>query len=357
MIGKLIALNLRALFAGMFPRRSSGKARGEGRRGGMRALLALLFVYVAVVFTAMFGMLYSSICDPFFEAGIGWLYFSIMGIIVFSLCVFSSIFTMQAQLFTARDNTLLLPLPIKSSQILLGRIAAMLVLEYAFEIFAAGPALVVWLIRGYGSAVGALFFILSALLLPLLALAVACLGGWLVAMASARVRNRNIISFVFYILFMTAYFVVYFNASKYMSRLVDNGALIASAVRRAMPPAYFLGSAVADGSASSMAYFALICVVAFALMWRLLSLNFMKIVTANRGAAKKAYRESRVRASGVRTAFLKKELAHFWKNPMLVLNMAFASVLMLALAVLTVVKRGMVIEIIAPLTAIVPGVT
>ncbi|MDR1590230.1 MAG: hypothetical protein LBS51_08600 [Oscillospiraceae bacterium] len=357
MIAKLIALNVRSIFAGLFQRPSSAKKRGGERRGGLKALLALLFVYVAVAVFGLFLALFISICRPFFESGIGWLYFTLMGIIVFSLCVFTSIFTMHAQLFTARDNALLLPLPIKSSHILIGRVATMLLFEYVFEILAAAPAFAVWLSSGYGSAIGVVFFMLSVLLLPLLAIAVACLGGWLVAMATARARNKNIVTFVFYMVFLAAYFVVYFNASKYMSLLVERGEQIASAVRAAMPPAYFLGSAIADASAASMALFALICIGAFAVMWRLLSLNFIRIATGNRGAARKTYREGRLRVSSVRLAFLKKELAHFLKNPMLVLNMALASVLMLALAVFTVIRRDVVLNAIATLQAIAPGVT
>ncbi|MDR2357236.1 MAG: hypothetical protein LBD92_04000 [Oscillospiraceae bacterium] len=357
MIRKLIALNIRASFSGIFSRRQSTKKRGWAPRGGVKALLGVLLVYIAVVFIGMFAVLFSAICDPLFEGGIGWFYFSLMGIIVFSLCVFTSIFAMQAQLFTARDNTLLLPLPIKSSHILLGRIAAMLLSEYMFEIFVAAPALVVWIIHGYASAAGIVFFVLSVILLPLSAIAVACLIGWLVAMASARMRNKNIIPFVFYVLFMAAYFVIYFNASKYMSRLIELGAQISSAVRRAMPPAYYLGRAISDGDAAAMALFALICVGMFAAMWLLLSLNFSRIASANQGAAKKAYREGRLHASGVRATFLKKELAHFWKNPILALNMAFASALMLALAVLTVVKRDIVTGAVSSLAAVIPGVT
>lgn len=43
-------------------------------------LLALLMVYVIVVFFGMFFAMFSTLCKPLYEAGLSWMYFALAGI-------------------------------------------------------------------------------------------------------------------------------------------------------------------------------------------------------------------------------------------------------------------------------------
>jgi ABC-2 type transport system permease protein len=134
-------------------------------------LIALLVVYVVATFFFMSGVLFQQLCTPLADAGYGWLYFSLMGILVFALCFVGSIFATQSQLFGAKDNDLLLSLPIRPFSILLSRITALLLLDYLFEAFIVIPAGVIWLVYQPAAVVGIVFFIIAAVILPLPALA------------------------------------------------------------------------------------------------------------------------------------------------------------------------------------------
>jgi ABC-2 type transport system permease protein len=354
MIRALFLINLRATFASMFKRSKNSKKRKlEGGKIG----IAVLILYCVVVFGYLFFNIFRSIRDPFFELGIGWLYFALDGLLVFSLCVFTCIFTAQSQIFNAKDNELLLSMPIKPSAILTARILTLLVPEYAFEALISIPALIVWILGGHSSPLGIVFFAIEFLLLPLLALAVACLLAWILALATSRMRRKNILTLVISIAFFAVYFIFCFNMQGYVTRLVESGSEIADAFRRGFPPIFYFGRAVTDGSVADIALFAACAVVPFVLIIALLSANFIKVATTKRGAKRIEYREKALKASSPLAALNKKELAHYWGNPMFVLNMTMGSMFMVVCGGAVIIKRAALLGTLGTLSALLPGLS
>jgi ABC-2 type transport system permease protein len=78
-------------------------------------------------------------------------------------------------------------------------------------------------------------------------------------------------------------------------------------------------------------------------MVAIMSSNFVRLATTNRGAAKIKYKEKALKVSGVRTAFVNKELRHFFANPMYIMNSSLGGVFMLVGAVILAVNRGAVL--------------
>ncbi|UOO37643.1 hypothetical protein IZU99_10435 [Oscillospiraceae bacterium CM] len=296
-------------------------------------------------------MTFYQLSGALFPMRLGWFYFSMMGLAVFGLCFIGSIFAAQNQLFNAKDNELLLSLPVRPSDILIGRLASLLVLEYIFAAFIAVPAFVVWVVYQPVTILSIVFFMIAVLALPLGALALASLIAWLIALITSRLHNKNIATLVLSLLFLFGYFKVVSNINGYLNSLIQNGVQIAAAVQKALPPAYYLGKAIEDGRFWSLLVFLLSVLIPFAIMVFILSWNFIAITTANRGAAKIKYKEKALKSSGVRTAFTNKELRHFWSNPMYILNAGLGGAFMLAGAVLLVVNRSMVLTYLSRFNA------
>ena len=250
------------------------------------------------------------------------------------------------QIFNARDNELLLAMPIKPSVILTSRLTGLLIVEYVFTAVIIIPAFIVLIISGYAAqlpALGYVFFFLSALLMPLIALALGCLIGWLVALATSRMRGKNVIMLLLSLVFLTAYFIIFSRLNDYMGTLIERGAEMADAVRRALFPAYHLGISVVRGSLPSFLIFAACAIAPFVLMCALLSRSFVKITTAARGAKKVEYREKSLRASGARAALLRIELRRLWSMPMYILNASLGAIAMLALAGILIIYPNLII--------------
>jgi len=334
MIRKLFLVNLKSLGANYF---NSGKNKGSIRK---KIIFAILMVYAAFAFISMFFGLFITILEPFFSAGIGWMYFAFLAIMAFGLSVVGSIFTASAQIFGAKDNELLLSMPIKPSEILLGRLLVIVTFEYAYTIIVALPAFWLWIDGGYATPLGILFFVIGIILLPLMAMSLSLLLAWLLGMLTSRLKQKNILVLVLSIGFFAAYFYFFTNIQKYLADLVSRGEELAQAFQKAMPPFYAFGKSIADGSIIDGLLFMLWAIAPFAAAIILLSMNYRKILTTNRGTAKTVYKEKAVKTGSTFTALVRKEMAHFWSRPTVVLNSSLGSLFMIALAVFVIVKRA-----------------
>jgi len=354
MILTLIKLNLRALLAGLYRRFN----RKKKIKPIVVVLVGLLVVYIVAALGLMFGGMFYVLCAPMFDYGLGWFYFAIAGILVFILCFIGSVFMVQTQVFAARDNELLLSMPIKPLAILSGRLFALLLIEYIYTALIIIPVFAVLIITGYISQIsvlGCVFLFVATAMLPLFALAVGCLVGWIVALISSRMRNKNIPALVLSLAFLAVYIWAYTQMVSNIQMLIANGEEIAEAVRRAVFPAYHFGVAVADGSILSLIIFAICAIAPFAVMCVILSLSFTKLTSGGRGAKKIEYKEKALRVASARIALLKKELLQFWSLPMYILNSALGAIASLVLAIILFVRPSLLLDSVMQVAAIIPS--
>ncbi|MHB1151851.1 MAG: putative ABC transporter permease subunit [Eubacteriales bacterium] len=316
MFRALLITRMQALLSFLF-RGVTGKKK---RSKLLIILFGLLMLYAFASFFILFAIMFNSLIKPLYAADLGWLYFSIAGIISFALCFIGSIFTTQTQLFEARDNELLLSMPIPPGYILASRMTMLLVMNVFFELLVALPAGVIYCMNATVTAVDVIFFILLFTLLPFLVLTCSCLIGWVIALISSRMRNKSLITIVFSLAFLFGYFYFYSQANNYLNQIIQNGTAIAEAVKRAVFPAYHFGYAIAERNVVSLLWFLLITAVPFAAVYAILSKSFISIATAKKGAVRIKYTEKALKVSGIKKALVKKELKHFVSSPMYMLN-------------------------------------
>ena len=130
MLKILLKIRLKALADSLFNRQRRGKSGGKG----MKALLIFLLIYCVVVFGGMFGMMFYAMYEPFQMLDMGWLYYSLCGVLATMLCFVGSVFFTQSTLYDAKDNELLLSMPIPSGVILGSRMALLLLLNYGYSL-------------------------------------------------------------------------------------------------------------------------------------------------------------------------------------------------------------------------------
>ena len=307
----------------------------------------LLMAFLAVIFLSFFGFTFYALALALPGMGLGWFYFALAAIMAFALGFIGSVFTAQQQLFAARDNELLLAMPIRPRDILGARMAVLLLLDYAFTLVVLLPAGAVWLMVVGGTAGGIFGFVLSALLLPLIIMCFTCLFAWLLALISSRMRNKTAVTLVLYLAFLAAYFYFYMNLQQLLTELIANSEQIAGAFV-AVYPLYAFGQA-SLGSWLHIAGFAACCVIPFALVYAILSRGFLAVTTRRPSVKKLVYRERALKTSGVGAALLRKELGRFAANGMYILNAAMGSVLTVAAAVALIIYRDEAMQLLSVL--------
>ena len=332
MLRSLIWINLK----GMFFR--SQQKRSKTRSALPAASFALLMVFVLCSLGFSFGSLFYGLMDSFKGMGLDWFYFAIAGILSFCMCFFFSIFATKSQLFEAGDNEFLLSMPIRPVTILASRLISLLALNYLYSAIIMIPAFAVYSFMGSFTVMGVISFLLVFITLPMLAQALSCFFGWLMALAASKMRNKNVVTMVLSFAFLGVYFVFCFNSSEYLNSLIEQGETIAASVRQSILPAYLMGDAIANGSIGSLIKFIFISIIPFIVMILLLSRSFISITTSNKGMVKTVYKEKRLKSSGIGTALFKKELHRFWSSPIYILNSSMGTLFMVILSVAAIVQ-------------------
>ena len=231
MLKTLLRVRMAALLAAFTGQSRKRKSQTKGKAAGY----AFLMLYCFCAFVFLFYASFSQLAAAFFPAGLGWLYFAMFAIMAFALMFIGSVFTAKSQLFEAKDNELLLSMPVPPGMILLSRMAALLAMNFVLELVVALPVFVSWLQYGETSGTGITAFVVIVLALPLFSLAVSCLFAWLVSLVTSHMRNTTAVTMVISVVFMLAYFLFCFRMNSYVTQLAANGAAIAGGARLGCP--------------------------------------------------------------------------------------------------------------------------
>ncbi len=334
----------------LFRMRQSGGKRASG------ALIVGLLIFclhcIELVFVALWAQM-----TVFCTMGLTWLYFSLAGILALALAVFGSVFMTQTQLYDAKDNELLLSMPIRPMQILMSRMAVLLVLTGVFTLAALLPAYVMYAAFFGVTAQIVVGWVLSAAALILLAQAVCCALGWVLHWLLSRIRNKAVVSMTFTVLFLVVYFYVYTNANNLLTQLMQSGEQIAAAVQGAAWPLYAVGMGM-GGSLPHTLFTAVLGAGVFALVSWALAASFAKTVTAGSrsGAARRRRGRRDMRVKTPVRAICHKELRKFLTSAVYLTNFGLGLVLLVALPVAALIFRGQLLEVIGLLDGFHPFV-
>lgn len=330
------------VFSWLYKDRKTGKLRSAQ---GIAAYV-LLYLFVFVSLGSMFYMAAVSLCGPLVEAGMGWLYWCLMGLLSLVLGVFGSVFSTYTSLYQAKDNDLLLSMPIPASRILLVRLLGVYAMGLMYALIVAVPAQLVWFQMAPFSAAGAVCVVLIPLLLSVLVLVLSAILGWVVALVAGRMKHKNVATVVVSLAFIAAYYYFYSQAYSILQTILLNAEAMSAQMKTALYPLYQMGLA-AEGNLLSMLIFTAIVGVLLAAAYAVLHRSFLKLATTNRGAAKAVYREQKAKAGSVGGALLQKELRRFLGSATYMLNCGLGILFMPIAAVMLLWKGDMVREFVS----------
>lgn len=329
------------VFSWLFQDKKSGKNRTKGGVIGFAVLYLLLFGFLGSIFYVAANML----CAPLYEIGFGWLYFALMGLIAVALGVFGSVFNTYASLYQAKDNDLLLSLPVPPSKILSARLSGVFMMGLMYELIVMIPTLIVFFLKAKVTVAGGVFALLSPFILSVFVLALSCILGFAVAAVSSKLKRKNIITVILSLAFLAVYYYVYSQAYTVLQSILANPQKIANGVKNVLYPFYCMGRGT-DGDFLSMLIFTGIMAAMFLLVYLVLARSFLHLATANRGSAKAKYKEKQIKAANADTALLRKELRRFLGSPTYMLNCGLGIVFMLVGVVALLIKGAALREML-----------
>ena len=327
---------------------AGGAKRGK-KPGKVKLILyALLMVYVIGIFCWMFGMVFSALAEPLYNMNLAWLYFLMALILSFALMVVFSVFTAKSQLYEAKDNDLLLSMPIPPSAILASRMLLLLGLNLIFGLIIAVPALIMWYDCAPFSAKTLIFFILVFLALSLFALAVSALFGWLLSLLASKMRRKTLFETILSLAFLAAYFYFYSQLSSIVENVLMSSMGLADTLG-GVTVLRWIGTAAAGGSVTCLLLSIALLSIPFIIVYAVLSRTFIKTATAKRGSAKIKYTDKGQRVSSRSSALFKREASRFFSSSTCIINNGLGAVFILVGAVFLVIYKEDVRQIMAML--------
>lgn len=205
-----------------------------------RASTILFFVLYAVLMIGfvggMFVLLAWSICQPLVASGMGWLYFTLFAGLAILLGVFGSVFNTFSSLYQAKDNDLLLSMPIPIRAILASRLLGVYLMGLMFSGVVLLPAVIFYWCAADASPSAIAGGVMLVLAVSLFVLVLSCVLGWVVAKISAKLKRKNFLTVFIALVFFGLYYMVCFRASDLLNELLANLTAVGDAVRGAAYP-------------------------------------------------------------------------------------------------------------------------
>ena len=239
MLKALLKVNAAALLNWLS---GSGKRSGKGKSSkGKMIVYGLLMLYALGVFCWLFGQIFAQLAAPLYTAGSGWLYFVYVFILAFAVMFVFSVFAAKNRLYEAKDNDLLLSMPILPSTILASRMALLLAMNVLFGAIVVAPAIYRWYEVTLFDAGSLICIIVEFLGLCLFSLSLSALFGWLLSLVSSRMRKKALAETLFSFVFLALYFYFYSQLNVIISDLIVNNTDIAESLG-GVAPLYWIGA-------------------------------------------------------------------------------------------------------------------
>ena len=329
MIGILIKNRIRAVISRI--------CSVSGRKSNARTLGFLgIYLLVILIFASMSAST-AYILALALIPGAQWLYYLIFMIISVTATFVLGVFESKAELFECKDNDLLLSMPIKPRDVVLSRMAVVMIYNYVINAIIFIPAIVIYAIFAK-SAPGILGGILVFLLLPLFSSSLSAFVGYLVAEISSRIKYKNFVTVFFCLVFLGIYFVFMDMVGNNIEEFVAYLAGISDQLANDYKILYFIGNAALLSPLSFISV-ALVSIAVAAIACTLICGAYIRIVTEKNLSSRTKYRPKELKKRSALIAITKKDIARFFASPIYVLNGGIGSIMAVIVGGAAIVKR------------------
>ena len=335
MLKTLLKKQMAEIFRNYFYDPKKNKMRSKGATIAYIALYALLMVGLL---GGMFALMAVGLCGPLVEGGMDWLYYLLMGLIAVFLGTFGSVFSTYSSLYLSKDNDLLLSMPIPVRCVMASRLLGVYLLGLMYAAVVIVPGVIVYWLTAPVTAGTIVGGVLMVLLVSVIVMVLSCLLGWVVARISLKLKNKSFITVILSLLFLAAYYFVYYKAQALITLLVENAAVYGMKIRGSAYLLYLFGC-VGAGDWLAMLIMTVTQALLLALTLWGIARSFLKIATATGSVKKVRFEHKAVRAQSTQRALFGKELRRFTASPNYMLNCGLG-ILMLPVAGIALLIKG-----------------
>ena len=337
MFKALVKKQLLEINSYLFQNRKTGKLRSKGKTALVLCLYGLMFSLVGVSFFFMLGKL----CEPFAEANLAWLYFAFVALLSLAVGLFGSVFSTYASLYRAKDNDLLLSMPIPPFKILAARVIGVFTSALFYQSIVYIPALIARFVYAPVTFEGVAFSLVLWIVMGVLITFFTIILGWVVAAVSARLKNKAIVTIILFIVFFGIYYYFIFQAGDVVAKIIGAREDIANAFRTWIYPLYVFGIA-AEGNAPAFIGFTLSTAALFFAALFVMAKTFIRITVGAKSESKIRYKGKPVKTKSQPHALLYREFRRLFSSATVFLNCSLSTFLGVFFGILLLINKGTV---------------
>ncbi|MBQ7654139.1 MAG: hypothetical protein IJS17_03605 [Clostridia bacterium] len=334
MVKTLVKKQLSEIFRAYFYNPKTNQTRSKAAVAVRLALFALVMI---VFVGGMFASLAYMLCEDLVSDKMTWLYFAIFSILALALGIFGSVFNTYSGLYLAKDNDLLLSMPIPARHIVFSRLLSVYLMGLMYSSVVMIPAIVVYFIV-YGVTVlnfiGCLMILVN---LTVIILVLSCALGWVVAKASRRLKNKSLTTVVISLAFVGIYYFAVFNAQNVINDILNNASVYGGNIKKFAYPFYLLGR-MGEGKMLPVLTVTLVTAAAAFLTWKIILSTFFDIATSSKAVSKSKSKQSSFKEKSLLLSLVSKEFSYFKSSPTFMLNCGLGTLMIPISAVLILVK-------------------
>ena len=341
MLKILLKKQFKELKYSYFKDKKTGKMMKTGKLVGLASLLGLCYVSFGFAFYGI-SVLFGETLKP---ANGMWLAFAMFALMTILLGTFINMFATKAIIYDAKDNELLMSLPIKEKDIVLSRLIVTYFQCLIYTSFIWLPIVLYYLISVEFSIPILLIGIVMLLLLTLLTTVLSCVFGYLVTLLSKCFKGKSYITTLITLGLLGGYYYFYFNIQKYLNNLVAHINQAESFFKTKGFPFYCVGKACVGNIG-----YLLIIVAASALSsymcFLIINNNFSKLTRMHVSASTKKFESKETKQKSVSNALIGRELKHYLSNTTYTINAGLGVVILLACTIALLIFREKVNEFV-----------
>lgn len=321
--------------------------KNKPRSAVSTACYIILFAFLMIgVLGGIFAGLSFALCSPLVSVDMGWLYYLIMTVLAVFLGALGSIFNTYSGLYLAKDNDLLLSLPIPIRTLIASRLITVYIMGAMYAAVVFIPAIIVYFLMAKPSPGAILGALLLLVLISVIVLILSCLLGFLVAKISLKLKHKSIVLVVVTLFWVLAYYYFCVRARSVFADFTAHAVAYGAKIKGSAYILYLFGR-VGEGDPVAVLFSVLIVGVCLGITWLLLSRSFLGIATASAKNGFVRHQTGRLRRKSVFIALLGKEFGRFTSSANYMLNCGLGTLVMLIVAVLMMIKGKFASELLS----------
>jgi len=335
MLKILIKNSIKAFFE---PFKPKPNANGK-KKFGRSVLLVLVYLYVAVMYSFMFYEQFGSVAIIYDTLKLGWLFFALSSISSAMIILAFTILSSEQYLYEAKDNDLLLSMPIKKEYLLIARSIPLFILGIFSSAITMISTLVAWIINVGFDLKMVINFIAVFPFFTIFNILLGCLFGWLISLISKKTGSKTLIKVIGSVIVIAALegaTILIENAS---TALITNSITLQNALKYIFP-IYFLGKAIGDKSIVSLLIYIGVAGLMIYLIFKLLSTTYIGTITQSYNFKLKKYVKKRTKQVSSDFALLQREFRKLTRTFAYLANSAFSTIIIVIFTVTLLFKKN-----------------